>query len=81
MVNSFHIFSCFSGLRANLSKYEIAGIGVLKVLNVTVSGIKCVDLVLDAINILRTHFSYDEKLKEDRSFCLIIANIYRVLKL
>ena len=30
MVNSFHIFSLFSGLRSNLSKCEIAGIGVLK---------------------------------------------------
>ena len=30
MINSFHIFSCFSGLGPNLSKCEIAGIGVLK---------------------------------------------------
>ena len=30
MVNSFHIFSRFSGLRLYLSKCEIAGIGVLK---------------------------------------------------
>ena len=30
VVNSFHIFSCFSGLKPNLSECEIAGIGVLK---------------------------------------------------
>ena len=30
MVDTFHIFSDFSGLRPNLSKCEITGIGVLK---------------------------------------------------
>ena len=81
MVNSFHIFSRFSGLRPNLSKCETAGIGILKGVKVAVCGIQCVDLVLDTIKILRTHFSYNEKLKEERNFCLIIANIQRVLKL
>ena len=46
-----------------------------------VCGIQCVDLVSDTIKILGTHFSYNEKLKEERNFCLIIANIRRVLKL
>ena len=81
MVNSFHIFSRFSGLRPNLSKCEIAGIGVLKGVNVAVCGIQCIDLILDSIKILGTHFSYNEKLKEERKFCLIIANTQRVLKL
>ena len=81
MVNSFHIFSSFSGLRQNLCKCEIAGIGVLKWVRVAVCGIKCVDLVLDTIKILGTHFSYNEKLKEERSYCLIVANTQRVLKL
>ena len=81
MVNSFHIFSSFPGLKPNLSKCEIAGIGVLKGVKVAVCGIQCVDLVLDTIKILGTHFSYNEKLKEERNICLIIANIQRVLKL
>ena len=81
IVNSFHIFSGFSGLRSNLRKREIGGTGVLKGLRVGVCGIQCVDLVLDTIKILGTHFSYNEKLKEERNFCLIIANIQRVLKL
>ena len=46
-----------------------------------VCGIQCVDLVLDTIKVLGTHFSYNAKLKEERNFCLIIANIQRVLKL
>ena len=79
MVNSFHIFSSFSGLRPNLSKCEIAGIGVLKWVKVAVCGIQCVDLVLDTIKILGTHFAYNKKLKEERNFCLIIANIQRIL--
>ena len=81
MVNSLHKFSRFSGLRPTLSKCEIAGIGVLKGVKVAVCGIQCVDLVLDNTKILATHFSYNEKLKEERNFRLITANTQRVLKL
>ena len=81
MVNSFHIFFRFSGSRPNLSKCEIAGTGVLKGVKVTVCGIQCVDLVSDTIKMLGTQFSYNERLKVERNFCLIIANIQRVLKL
>ena len=51
MVSSFHIFSRFSGLRPNLSKCEIAVMGVLKGVKVAVCGIQ---------------FSYNQKLKEER---------------
>ena len=81
MINSYHIFSRFSGLRPNLSKCEIAGIGILKGVKVAVCGMQCVDLVLDTIKILGTHFSYKENLKDKINFCLIIAIIQRVLKL
>ena len=79
MVHSFHIFSRFSGLRPNLSKCEIAGIRVLKVVKVAVCRIQCVDFVLDTIKILGTHFSYKKKLKKEKNFCLILANIQHVL--
>ena len=81
MVNIFHIFSRFSGLRPNLNKGEVAGIGFLKGVKVAVYGIQCVDLVLDTIKILETHFSYNEKLKEERNFCLIIANNSTCIKI
>ena len=81
MVSSFHFFSHFVRMRPNLSKSEIAGIEVLKGIKVAVCGIQCVDLVLDTIKILGTHFSYNEKLKEERNFCFIIAKIESVLKL
>ena len=68
MINSFHIFSRFSGLRPNLSKCENAGIGLLKGNKVVVCGIQCTDLVSDTIKILGTQFYYNEKLKEEKSF-------------
>ena len=71
MVNSFHIFSRFSGFRPNLSKR----------VKVTVCGIQWVHLFLVPIKILGTNISYNEKLKGERNFCLIITNIQRVLKL
>ena len=46
-----------------------------------ICGIQCVDLLSDTIKILGTNFFYNEKLKEKRNFCLIIANIQRVFKL
>ena len=44
MVDTFHLFSEFSGLKPNLSKCEITGIGVLKEVQVAVCGMRCVDL-------------------------------------
>ena len=61
MVDTFHFFSDFSGLKPNLSKCEITGIGVLKGVQVTVCGMTCVDLKTDTLKILSTHFSCNEK--------------------
>ena len=44
-------------------------------------GMQCEDLVLDIIKILGTHFCYNEKSKEEKKFCLVIANIQCVLRL
>ena len=54
---------------------------MLKGVKEAVCGLQCDDFVLDIIKILGTHFSYNKKLKEETNFCLIIANIQRVLKL
>ena len=40
----FPTFLCFSRLKRNLSKCEIAGIGLLKGVQVVVCGMRCVDL-------------------------------------
>ena len=80
MVDTFHLFSEFSGLKPNLSKCEITGIGVLKRVQVAACGMRCVDLKNDTSKILGTHFSYNEKLKEERNLYITVTNIQRVLK-
>ena len=45
MVDAFYyFFSYFSGLKPNLTKFEIAGIGVLNRVQVPVCGLRCIDL-------------------------------------
>ena len=56
MINSFHIFSRFSGLIANLSQCEIAGIGLLKGVKVVFCGIKSIDLASDTIKYQEHNF-------------------------
>ena len=48
-------FYIFSGLRPNLIKCEIAGIGVLKDANVVLCGLKSVNLAKESIKILGVH--------------------------
>ena len=81
MFDTFHLFSEFPGLKPNLSKCEITGIGVLKGVQVAVCGMRCLDLKNDTLKILGTHFSYNEKLKEERNFYTTVTNIQRVLKI
>ena len=59
MINCFNIFMCFSDLKPNLSKCEIAGIGSLKGVKVGVCGMNCIDLTTETIKILGIHFSYN----------------------
>ena len=58
MPNTISLFSSFSGLKRNLSKCEVARIGLLNGVKVAVRGMKCIDLSNDAIKILGTLFSY-----------------------
>ena len=71
----------FSGLKPNLTKSEIAGIGVLKGVQVAVCGMRYIDLNADTLKILGTHFSYNEKLKEEKNFYKIVTDMQRVLKI
>ena len=68
MDDVFYLFSYFSGLKPNLKKSEIAGIGALKGVQVTVCGLRRIDLNNDTLKDLGTHFSYNEKLKEGKKF-------------
>ena len=46
-----------------------------------VFGMHCVDLKNDTLKILRTHFSYNEKLKDERNFYTTVTNIQQALKI
>ena len=74
-------FSKVSGLRPNIKKCEIAGIGVLKNVNVALCGMKNVNLTKETIKILGVHLSYNKKLQDEKNFCDSIKNIVNVLKL
>ena len=73
--------SDFSGLKPNLWKCEITGIWVLKGVQVAVCGMCCVDIKNDTLKILGTHFSYSEKLKEEKNLDTAVTNIQWVLKI
>ena len=58
LVETFKEFSCFSGLKPNIEKYEIAALVPLKGDLEAVCGLKTFDLTNDAIKILEIHLSY-----------------------
>ena len=70
-----------SGLKPNLTKSEIAGIRVLKGVQMAVCGMRFIDLNIDTLKILGTHFSYNEKLKEKKNFYKIVTYMQQVLKI
>ena len=71
----------FSGLKPNKSKWEIAGIGVLKGVKVALCGMRCVSLYEDTIKILGIHYSYNKQIENDENFKKYIAKTENVLKL
>ena len=68
LINIFDTFSKFSGLKPNKSKCEIAGIGVLKGVQVALCGMRCIDLVSNIVKILGIYYSYNEKLEIQENF-------------
>ena len=58
----------FAELKPNLTKSEIAGIGVLKGVQVAVCGMRCIDLNVDTLKMLGTHFSYNKKIERREKF-------------
>ena len=61
VIKDLNSFSGFSGLRPNFTKCEIAGIGVLKSVNVILCVMKCLDLTKECIKVLEVHISYNKK--------------------
>ena len=81
LLEGFHAFSFFSGLKPNKSKCEIARVGLLKGVNVALCGMECANLEKDTIKILGIHYSYNQALEKDQNFTDQIIKIENVLKL
>ena len=65
LLNVFDIFSVVSGLTPNKSKCEIARVGNLKGVCVVLSGLKCINLMNEAVKILGFHFSHNKTLQQE----------------
>ena len=81
MVDIFHLFLYFSGLKANVKKSEIAGIGALEGVQVAACALRRIDLNNDTLKILGTHFSHNEKLKGKKCFYKTVTDIQPALNL
>ena len=71
----------FSGLKPSLTKREIARIGSLKVVQLAVCGMKCIDLCNEVINTLGNIFSYSNTIVKEPNFLKVVSNVQTVLKL
>ena len=81
LLNAISLYSSFTGLKPNLSKCEVAGIGLLKGLKEAVCGIKCIDLTKDAIKILGIFFPYNKNIELEQNFKKTIISIEKVLRM
>ena len=81
IINILNKFSCFSGLKPNKSKCEIVGIGSLNGVKVALCGMKSVNLNIETIKILGTHFSYNKELQQEKNFFTHITKIQSVLNI
>ena len=75
LMNIFDTFSKFSGLKPNKSKCEIAGIGVLKGVQVALCGMRCIDLVSNIVKISGISYSYNDKIEIEENFKRYIVKI------
>ena len=81
VLNNFSIMSQFSDLKINKSKYEVAGIGVMKGVKVALCGVECVNLLTNAIKILGIYFSYNKKLENEKNFLDHITKLQKVINI
>ena len=80
LIDTFKVFSLFSGLNANFSKCEIAGLGSLKGVLEAVCSLKSINLTTDTIKILGVHFSYNSTLKVQNNFLDTVKSIQQALR-
>ena len=74
-MKNFDIFPTFSGLKPNKSKCEIANLGATKWVKLALCGMKCIDLMFNAIEIFRVYYSYAKNLENPENFINLILKI------
>ena len=79
LIDTFKLFSCFSGLKPNINKCETAGLGILEGVQKAVYGLQNIDLTNDAIKIFGIHFSYNEKIQTERNFSTTVKKLQKAL--
>ena len=79
-MNSFKKFSNYSRLKPNISKCEIAGVGILKGVKMALCGMVCIDLTKDTVKILGIHYSYNTQTQIEKNFIEHIKAIERMLR-
>ena len=77
VINLLGTFSIYSGLKPNKSKYEIAGIGVLKGVSIELCGMECIDLTKNSVKILFFVFIFliIRKLKRKRTLLSLLKKL------
>ena len=66
-------------MKPNFSICEIAGIGILKGIKMTLCGTVCIDLTKETIKILGIHYCYNTQIRIEKNFFEHIKAIERVL--
>ena len=75
LIVTFKLYYLFSGLKANFSKCEIAGLCSLKGVLEAVCGLKSINLTTDTIKIFAVHFSHNGTLKVQNNFLDTVKSI------
>ena len=71
----FDMFSIYSGLKPDMKKCKIAGIGSLKRVKLALCEVKSIDLAQETIKIVGLHFSYNKKLRDEKNFVSHIKSV------
>ena len=80
-MNIFDTSSKFSGPKPNKSKCEMAGIGVLKGVQVVLCAMRYIDIVSSIVKILDIYYSYNEKLETQENIKRHIIKIEKNLRI
>ena len=81
LLNAIEVFSSFTCLKPNLSKYGISGIGAVKGVTMAVCGIKRIDLTKKCLKILGIYYLYNQILQTEENLLRTIKNMGKVLKM